>query len=58
VVIDAATLVAAVRERRSDALLAAQKFAALITTDRVVQEARRRIEFGLQHPELLGLLGA
>ena len=57
-VVDAAILVAAVRGRSSGALLAAQKFAALITTDRVVQEARRRIEFGLQRPDLLGLLAA
>lgn len=30
--------------------------AILVTTDRVVQEARRRIEFGLKRPELLGVL--
>jgi predicted nucleic acid-binding protein len=55
-VVDAGILIAAVRGRSSGALLVAQKFAMLITTDRVVQEARRRIEFGLQCPELLDLL--
>ncbi|HEY1612934.1 MAG TPA: PIN domain-containing protein [Rhizomicrobium sp.] len=57
-VVDAAVLVAVVRGRSSGAILEAQKVATLITTDRVVQEARRRLEFGLQRPELLDLLDA
>jgi predicted nucleic acid-binding protein len=56
-VVDAAVLIAAVRGRSSGALLEAQKAAALITTDRVVQETRRRIALGLQRPDLLDLLG-
>jgi predicted nucleic acid-binding protein len=57
-VVDAAVLIAAVRGRSSGAILEAQKAATLLTTDRVVQEARRRIELGLQRPDLLDLLGA
>lgn len=57
-VVDAAILVAAVRGRSSGAILAAQKAAALLTTDRVVQEARRRIALGLKRPELLDVLDA
>ncbi|WP_164940276.1 PIN domain-containing protein [Bradyrhizobium zhanjiangense] len=56
VVIDAAILVAAVRGRSSGALLAAAGKVILVTTDRVVQEARRRIALGLQRPELLDVL--
>lgn len=55
-VIDAAILVAAVRGRSSGALLAAAGKAVLVTTDRVVQEARRRIALGLKRPDLLDLL--
>lgn len=55
-VIDAAILVAAVRGRSSGALLTAAGRAVLVTTDRVVQEARRRIALGLKRPDLLDLL--
>jgi len=55
-VIDAAILVAAVRGRSSGALLAATASAVLVTTDRVVQEARRRVALGLKRPDLLDLL--
>lgn len=55
-VVDAAVLVAAVRGRSSGALLLAARSARLVTTDRVVQEARRRIELGLGRPELLEIL--
>lgn len=54
-IIDATILVAAVRGRSSGALLAAAK-AVLVTTDRVVQEARRRIALGLKRPDLVDLL--
>jgi hypothetical protein len=47
-VLDAAVLVAAARGRSSGAVLAAARAAALVTTDRVVHEARRRIELGLK----------
>src|SRR5262245_4995970 len=55
-VLDAAVLVAAARGRSSAAILAAARAAALITTDRVVHEARRRIELGMKRPELLEVL--
>src|ERR1700758_5142268 len=56
--VDAAILVAAARGRSSGALLQAARAASLVTTDRAVQEARRRIELGLRRPELLGILEA
>ena len=55
-VVDAAILVAAMRGRSSGALLTAAANAILVTTDRVVQEARRRIALGLKRPDLLDLL--
>jgi predicted nucleic acid-binding protein len=58
IVLDAAILIAAARGRSSGALLAAAAHARLVTTDRVVHEARRRIELGLQRPELLGIVDA
>lgn len=56
IVIDAAILVAAVRGRSAGAILKAAESAVLVTTDRAVQEARRRIELGLRRPELLDVL--
>ena len=56
IVIDAAILVAAARGRSSGAILKTADSAILVTTDRVVQEARRRIELGLKRPELLDVL--
>ena len=56
IVIDAAILVAAVRGRSAGAILKAAESAILVTTDRAVQEARRRIELGLKRPELLDVL--
>jgi predicted nucleic acid-binding protein len=55
-VLDAAILVAAARGRSSGAILMAARAAALVTTDRVVQEARRRIELGLKQPDLLAVI--
>ena len=57
-VIDAVVLVAAARGRSSGAMLEAARAAALVTTDRVVQEARRRVEAGLKRPELLAVIDA
>jgi len=57
-VIDAAILVAAARGRSSGAILAAARAASLVTTDRAVHEARRRIELGLKRPELLPIVDA
>lgn len=51
-------LVAAVRGRSSGALLLVARAASLVTTDRVVHEARRRIELGFRRPELLDVLDA
>jgi predicted nucleic acid-binding protein len=55
-VLDAAILVAAVRGRTAGAVLDVSKLAALVTTERVVAEARRRIELGLKRADLLPLL--
>ena len=57
-VLDAAVLVATARGRSSGAILTAASVASLVTTDRVVHEARRRIELGLKRPELLEVLYA
>src|ERR1700722_3354010 len=57
-VVDAAVLVAAARGRSSGAILEAARAASLVTTDRVVYEARRRIELGLKRPELLPIVDA
>jgi predicted nucleic acid-binding protein len=57
-VLDAAILVAAARGRSSGAILEAARAATLVTTDRVVYEARRRIELGLKRPELLPIVDA
>lgn len=55
-IIDAAILVAAARGRSSAVLPEVARSAILVTTDRVVQEARRRIEFGLRDPGLLRVI--
>jgi predicted nucleic acid-binding protein len=57
-VLDAAVLVAAARGRSSGAVLAVARAATLVTTDRVVYEARRRIALGLKQPELLVIVDA
>jgi len=57
-VVDAAILVAAARGRSSGAILAAAQTAALVTTDRAVAEAQRRIDLGLRQPELRPILDA
>ena len=56
--VDAAILVNAARGRSSGAILAAAREAALVTTDRVVAEARRRIDLGLKRPELNAIIDA
>lgn len=55
-VLDAAVLISAVYGRSTGVLLEVQRAAVLVTTDRVVHEARRRMELGLKRPELLALL--
>ncbi len=57
-VVDAAVLIAAARGRSSGAVLAAARAAALVTTDRVVAEARRRIDLGLKRPDLHPIVDA
>lgn len=52
-VVDAAILVAAARGRSSAAITLAANKRFLITTDRAVQEAKRRIEFGMKRADLL-----
>jgi len=53
VVVDAAILIAALLGRSSIALSAVGEQIALVTTDRAVQEARRRVELGLKRPDLI-----
>lgn len=55
-IVDAAILIAAARGRSKGAIDLATDHCALVTTDRAVQEARRRIEFGMRAPELLPAL--
>ncbi len=55
-VVDAAILIAAARGRSADAIRTAAHTRVLITTERVIQEARRRIELGLKRPDLLVVL--
>lgn len=57
-VVDAAILVAAARGRSSGAVIEAAGTRVLVTTDRAVREARRRIELGLKRPELLAIIDA
>ena len=55
-VVDAAILVAAARGRSSEAIKTAAHARHLVTTERAVQEARRRIELGLKRPEFLAVI--
>ena len=56
IVIDAAVLVAAARGKSSGAVLAVSRVARLVTTDRAIHEARRRVELGLKRPDLLTII--
>ena len=56
--VDAAILVAAVRGRSSGAVIDAAAMLTLITSERAVEEARRRIELGMRRPDLLPILDA
>lgn len=55
-VLDSAILVSAALGRSSAAILAVSLVARLVTTDRVVDEVRRRIALGLKRPELLEVM--
>ncbi len=56
IVVDAAILIAAVHGRSSGALRYVASRVSLLATERVAEEARRRIALGLKRPELLGVL--
>lgn len=56
IVLDAAILISEVFGRSAGAIMEAQRAAVLVTTDRVIDEARRRIALGLKRPELLEVL--
>jgi predicted nucleic acid-binding protein len=55
-VLDAAILISAALGRSAGAITFAQQAAVLVTTDRVIHEARRRLALGLKRPELLALI--
>ncbi|RJF86830.1 PIN domain-containing protein [Oleomonas cavernae] len=55
-VVDAAVLISAVFGRSAGIIAKVRRAAILVTTDRVLAEARRRIELGLNRPDLLALL--
>ncbi len=57
-VVDAAVLIAVVLGRSYGALLRTGRERGLITTDRVVEEAKRRVALGMGRPELLDRLDA
>ncbi len=58
IVVVAAILVAAARGRGSGALRTAAASRVLITTDREIEETRRRVELGMKRPELLEIVDA
>ena len=58
IVVDTAILIAAARGRSSAALLHVAASLALVTTDRAVVEARRRIVLGMREPQFLPVLDA
>ena len=55
-VVDTAILIAVVLGRGSGALRVAGRDLSLLTTERAVEEARRRMELGMKRPDLLGKL--
>ncbi len=57
-ILDAAILISAAGGRSAGAIMEALRNAVLVTTDRVIEEARRRIELGLRRPDLLTLIDA
>jgi predicted nucleic acid-binding protein len=56
IAVDAAILVAAVLGKTAGSVRFASRVASLVTTDRVVVEVARRLQFGLRRPELLAVL--
>jgi predicted nucleic acid-binding protein len=57
-ILDATILISGAFGRSADAIMEVQRAAILVTTDRVVEEARRRIELGLKRPDLLAVIDA
>ena len=57
-VVDTAILIAALLGRGAGAFGEVADRVALVTTDRAVAEARRRLELGLRRPDLVDLLDA
>lgn len=55
-VVDAAVLIAAAFGRSASVILDAQRHSVLMTTDRVVEEARRRIALGAKRPDLVEIV--
>jgi predicted nucleic acid-binding protein len=55
-VVDAAILIAAAFGRSAGAVLEAQRHCSLVTTDRIIDEARRRIALGAGRPELVEIV--
>ena len=55
-VVDANILIAAARGRSADAVRTVAGQLALITTDRAMEEASRRLVLGMKRPELIGVL--
>jgi predicted nucleic acid-binding protein len=55
-VVDAAVLVAAAFGRSARSILEVQRRSVLVTTDRVVEEARRRIALGAKRPDLVSIV--
>jgi predicted nucleic acid-binding protein len=55
-VLDSTVLIAAVLGRTGAVIERVQYVAALVTTDRMIEESRRKIEFGLKAPDLVPLV--
>lgn len=56
IVVDTTVLISATLGRTAIVVARVQRLATLITTDRAVEEGRRRVELGLKAPDLLPLL--
>lgn len=56
IVLDTSILITSVLGKRRGAINVVQHAAVIVTTERVVDEARRRIELGLKRPDLIQTL--
>lgn len=57
-VLDAAILISAAGGRSAGAITEVLRNVVLVTTERVIEQARRRIELGLKRPDLLTIIDA